>query len=85
MTPHPVRKEDTMPYKGETIEGHDNVVAEVHRFNSWLCNAPAQTVVKAVRIEYEHSSFEDPGKDWNKAHFYDKDGALLWTVHQYGY
>ena len=73
-----------MPHKGKTIEGHDNVVSECTKFGNWL-GAPAEVIEKTVRIVYEHSSFEDPGQDWNKAHFYDKDGVLIHTAHQTGY
>lgn len=73
-----------MAYKGERIEGQEKIRAHLSKVLRW----PSFTSVQVERsevLEYEHSSFNDPGSDWSRATLYDAHGQVVTSTRQEGY
>lgn len=72
-----------MPYAGKTIEGNEAVRKEL---KLWFgLKIEEDLLAKVEKISITHSTFADPGPDWNEVTFYDKDGGQLGTWRQTGY
>lgn len=73
-----------MPHWGEEIVGREAIVREVG-FNWMSGTAEQQVPEEARRARWEHSSFADPGEDWNILHIYDAKGKEIRSFFQQGY
>lgn len=67
-----------MAYEGSTIHGHDQIVDELSPFGKEVPD-------EAEKLVWEHSSFDDPGPDWNRARLFDADGNELGVIKIDGY
>ena len=76
-----------MPYNGERVEGNEQVRERVKRFDlaMFIGEVPEADLERAETLQMEHSSFSDPGEDWNKVHLFDKDGGKFRSFHIAGY
>lgn len=74
-----------MPYKGDEIRG--NAAIREHCANGFgrLTKYSEDELKQAETLVYEHSSFKDPGPDWNKTHLIDADGHRIASRRETGY
>ena len=77
-----------MPYfDKDKIVGLETIKDEVrHNFRDSV-SKPGQEIInaRAATAQWEHSSFSDPGPDWNKLHIFDADGVEIAVLHQDGF
>jgi hypothetical protein len=74
-----------MPYIGETITGNENIrkyLKHEERFGVVFAEEKLQNTEK---LEVVHSSFNDPGSDWNSWCLYNNDGQKIGTITIDGY
>lgn len=74
-----------MPYIGETIRGNENIrkyLKHEERFGVFFAEEKLQNTEK---LEVVHSSFNDPGSDWNSWCLYNSDGQRIGTITIDGY
>ena len=72
-----------MPYNGESHEGNEAVRKAVSRL--FGVNVPEDVLERAESMKETHSSFSDPGGDWNRFDFFDADGVEIKSVTLNGY
>ena len=70
-----------MPYQGKPIKKSD------YNFESTANEAgfKQEDINKAMTINIEHSSFSDPGEDWNKYTLVSEDDNIIDSVTKPGY
>lgn len=73
-----------MPYIGETIVGNKNVRKYLDTQKSWVTFTEDQ-IQSAEKLELVHSSFNDPGPDWNSWRLYSNDAQRIATITIDGY
>lgn len=73
-----------MPYIGETITGNKNVRKYLNTQKSWVTFTENQ-IEQAEKFELVHSSFNDPGPDWNSWRLYNSDGQRIAVITLDGY
>jgi len=75
-----------MAYTGQTYETNAEVRAALQEdFSLRKVDVPDDDVERAARAEWIHSSFSDPGPDWNKFVLYDADGKSVRVINLEGY
>jgi|APSaa5957512622_1039677.scaffolds.fasta_scaffold112751_2 hypothetical protein len=77
-----------MPHQGERVEGNAEVRKRLEAFDlSFFVEGKVQeTALEGAEVlQMEHSSFTDPGEDWNKVHLLDGKGGILQTIFIPGY
>lgn len=72
-----------MPYAAKPVVGNE----EVRRDLRFAFGHPftEEQLAQAERLEVTHSSFNDPGEDWNFFELYDGKGQKLAAFRQSGY
>ena len=73
-----------MPYVGVTITGNKNI-REYLKSERENLNFSDHQLNSAEKFELIHSSFSDPGNDWNSWRLYDKSNEQIASITLDGY
>jgi hypothetical protein len=73
-----------MPYIGATVIGNENIREYLKNARTEL-NFNEITLQQAETFHLVHSSFSDPGDDWNSWRLYDKDHEEIANITRSGY
>jgi len=73
-----------MPYIGATINGNKNIREYLKREPNKL-NFNEVVLQQAEKLELVHSSFSDPGNDWNSWRIYDQTAEKIAEITLDGY
>ena len=73
-----------MPYIGATVTGNKNIREYLNNERTEL-NFNEITLQQTEKLELVHSSFSDPGDDWNSWRLYDKDDYEIAHITRSGY
>tara|TARA_Y100000310_G_scaffold230562_1_gene233002 strand:- start:45 stop:269 length:225 start_codon:yes stop_codon:yes gene_type:complete len=74
-----------MPYDGDRIEGNEAVREHLSRGFGVPKNFTEEELARAVACQVVHSSFADPGADWNRWDLIDEDGTVFASRELPGY
>ena len=74
-----------MPYPGDEVEGNQNVRDYLNRQLGITPPFKEEELDAAGACKVTHSSFDDPGPDWNRFALYTKDGVFIAAREQEAY
>jgi hypothetical protein len=73
-----------MPYIGATVTGNENI-REYLKSERTKLNFNEVVLEQAEKLELVHSSFSDPGNDWNSWRIYDQSAEKIAEITLDGY
>lgn len=73
-----------MAYLGIVRTGSEAIRANLESAIGWPKFEEA-VIERAEKLEYSHSSFSDPGDDWNECRLFDAEGVEIACTRQEGF